>query len=181
MKFASPVKNPRNFEEWILDKVGPEIYNLFIYGYTKKQWMKEPRTPPTSIIDRLPIRLTYDENYFTTKYQGMPDEGYTQLVKDMLDGIDVELSLDFANIKDCWQDYAKNLVYTCPVDKFFDCEFGELDYNTLRFEHKVFEGDYQGNAVINYPGMDVPYLRSIEHKHFKPDYKAKTLQYSPSN
>lgn len=160
-----PCEHPRNLEEWILDQVGPELYELFIYGYTKKQWMKEPRELPSSIIQRLPIRLTYDENYFATEYQGIPAEGYTKLVENMLDGIDVKLDTDFFKLGD-WQDLANHLIYSGPIDKFFNYEFGELEYNTLRFEYKKFQGDFQGNAVFNHVDINVPYLRSIEHKHF---------------
>lgn len=167
-----PCEYPKNFEDWILDKVGKEIYELFFYGYSKKQWMKEPKELPASIIQRLPIRLTYDENYFTSKYQGMPKDGYTQVISNMLDGIKVDLGIDFFEIGD-WQKYAKNLIYTGPVDKFFNYEFGELDYNTLIFEHKVFQGDYQGNAVFNHVDLHTPYLRSVEHKHFYKKLKNK--------
>lgn len=161
-----PCENPRNFEEWILDKVGREIYELFIYGYTKKQWMKEPKDLPSSIIQRLPIRLTYDENYFSTKHQGIPREGYGKMVENMLDGIPVRLGVDFFDIKDNWKNYAKHLVYTGPVDKFFGYQYGNLEYNTLRFEHKLHKGDFQGNAVFNHVDINTPYIRSIEHKHF---------------
>jgi|LakMenE18May11ns_1017448.scaffolds.fasta_scaffold9958988_4 UDP-galactopyranose mutase len=161
-----PCENPRNFEEWALDRVGKEIYELFFYGYTKKQWMKEPRDLPASIIQRLPIRLTYEENYFTTKYQGIPNEGYSATIKNMLDGIKTELNTDFFTIRNKWRDYAKHLIYTGPIDKFYDYEFGSLEYNTLRFEHKKMHGDYQGNAVFNHVDMSVPHIRTIEHKHF---------------
>jgi UDP-galactopyranose mutase len=161
-----PCEHPQNFEEWVLDKVGREIYEKFIYGYTKKQWFKEPRELPASIIQRLPIRLTYDENYFTAKHQGMPRDGYGQMVKNMLDGINVQLGMDFFLMQHKWRDYAKHLVYTGPVDRFFNYQFGELEYNTLRFEHKVYQGDFQGNAVFNHVDAEVPYIRTIEHKHF---------------
>lgn len=161
-----PCESPRNFEEWILDKVGRELYELFFYGYTKKQWMKEPSELPASIIQRLPIRLTYEENYFTTKYQAMPREGYGQLVENMLDGIDVELGTDYFGMHSEWRRYAKTLVYTGPVDKFYGYQHGRLEYNTLRFEHKVFKGDQQGNAVVNHVDLDVPHIRTIECKHF---------------
>lgn len=159
-----PCLNPRNFEEWALDKIGKELYELFIYNYTKKQWMKEPSKLPSSIIQRLPIRLTYEENYFATKYQAMPKNGYNDLIKNMLDGIDVQLGVDFFDIN--WKNYAKHLVYTGPVDKFFDYQYGQLEYNTLRFEHKIYYGDFQGNAVFNHVDANTSYLRSIEHKHF---------------
>jgi UDP-galactopyranose mutase len=174
-----PCDNPRNFEEWALSMVGKELYELFFYGYTKKQWGKEPRELPSSIIQRLPIRLTYEENYFTTKYQGVPKEGFTKLVKNMLEGIKVELNVDFFENRKYWEDAAKHIVYSGPVDKFFEYELGKLDYNTLRFEHKELKGDFQGNAVMNYVDEAVPFIRIIEHKHFQnPNQYRK--HYSPS-
>ena len=172
-----PCEHPRNFEEWALSKIGRELYETFIYGYTKKQWMTEPSNLPSSIIQRLPIRLTYDENYFSAKYQGMPTEGYTKLVENILEGIAVRLGVDFFTLGD-WTKYAKRLIFTGPIDKLFNYEFGKLDYNTLRFEHKAFKGDYQGNAVFNYADISVPYLRSVEHKHFKPNYLKHYSPYS---
>ncbi len=159
-------ENPNNFEEWALSMVGEEIYSKFFYGYTKKQYMREPKELPTSIIQRLPIRLTYDENYFTTKYQGIPKYGYTNLIKSMLDGIDIELGVDFLKQKDKFMRLAKRVIYTGPIDEFFNFEYGKLEYNTLRFEKKHFSGDQQGNAVINHVDESTPYLRSIEHRHF---------------
>jgi len=175
-----PCEHPKNFEEWILDRVGKELYELFFYGYTKKQWLKEPSQLPASIIQRLPIRLTYEENYFTTKYQGMPENGYSETIKNMLDGIKVDLGVDFETMKDKWQDYANHLIYTGPIDKFYNYEFGKLEYNTLRFEHKKFYGDYQGNAVFNHTDMSTPYIRSVEHKHFYKNspkhYETKSIE-----
>lgn len=174
-----PCDRPRNFEEWALDRVGQELYELFFYGYTKKQWMKEPSELPASIIQRLPIRLTYEENYFTTKYQGLPDNGYTQVVENMLDGIDTNLGVDFFTIKNKWREYAKHLVYSGPVDQLYDFSCGKLEYNTLRFEHKVYQGDFQGNAVFNYADSNVPHIRTIENKHF---YDRRTNKhYDPKN
>jgi UDP-galactopyranose mutase len=161
-----PCSNPRNFEEWALSKIGHELYYTFIYGYTKKQYHKEPRELPASIVQRLPIRLTFDENYFTACYQAMPVEGYTKIVENMLDGAKVEVERDFFGIRDNWRKIARHLVYTGPVDKFFDYQYGKLDYNTLRFEHKLYKGDFQGNAVMNHADEAVPHLRTIEHKHF---------------
>jgi len=158
--------HPKNFEEWALSMVGEEIYKTFFYGYTKKQWMKEPKELPSSIIQRLPIRLTYDENYFTTQYQGMPAEGYTKIVENMLDGIPVETNIDFLNDKDKWFNLAKMIVYTGPVDALFNYEYGELEYNTLMFKQEKKYGDVQGNAVLNHVSEDVPYIRSIEYRHF---------------
>lgn len=176
-----PCNNPRNFEEWALDKIGKELYYKFIYGYTKKQWMKEPSQLPSSIIQRLPIRLTYEENYFSTKYQGIPKLGYTKLIENMLDGIDVRLETDFFKIRDDWKNLARHLIYTGPVDKFFDYQYGELEYNTLRFEHKLHKGDYQGNAVFNHVDLKTPYLRSIEHKHFYKNYSKHQLSIDESD
>lgn len=174
-KVRVPCENPSSFEEWALSMVGEEIYKKFIYSYTKKQYHKEPKELPSSIIQRLPIRLTYEENYFTTKYQGIPNKGYTQLIKNMLDGIQVELENDFFNLD--WQKYAKQLIYTGPVDKFFNYEYGKLEYHTLRFEHKLFYGDYQGNAVFNHVDPDTPYIRSVEHKHL---YNSQHKHYNPN-
>lgn len=159
-------ENPKNFEEWALSMVGEEIYKKFFYGYTKKQWLKEPKELPTSIIQRLPIRLTYDENYFTTKHQGIPKNGYTNFVKKLLDGIDVDTNVDFIKNKDKLSSMAKTIIYTGPIDEYYNYEFGNLDYNTLRFTKEEYKGDFQGNAVINYADEDVPYIRSVEHKHF---------------
>lgn len=161
-----PCKYPRNFEEWALSKVGQEIYELFFYGYTKKQWMREPSELPASIIQRLPIRLTYNENYFSTYYQGMPKHGYTNFLNNLLDGIEVRLETDFFKLRDSWQEIARHLVYSGPIDQFFDSCFGDLSYNTLWFEHKILTGDYQGNAVMNHADLTTPYLRSVEHRHF---------------
>lgn len=167
-----PCDAPRNFEEWILDKVGHEIYQKFFYNYTKKQWFKEPKDLPASIIQRLPIRLTYEENYFATKYQGIPNEGYTKLIENMLDGIKINTDTDFFSL-DNWRNYAKHLIYTGPIDKFFNYEYGKLEYNTLRFEFKEFKGDFQGNAVMNYVDEKPDYIRTIEHKHFYENKRSK--------
>lgn len=161
-----PCDNPSNFEEWALSMVGEEIYRKFFYGYTKKQYMREPRELPASIIQRLPIRMTYDENYFTTKFQGMPSGGYTGMVRSMLDGIDVELGVNYLRHRDRLDRLAKHVVYTGPVDEFFDYQYGRLDYNTLRFERREFSGDQQGAAVLNHVDESVPHLRSVEHRHF---------------
>ena len=166
-----PCADPQNFEEWALSMIGKELYELFIYGYTKKQYMKEPRELPASIIKRLPIRLSYEENYFTTKHQGMPVNGYSGIVCSMLDGISLELDVDFFEDFPSWKKYAKHLVYTGPADKFFDYTHGHLDYNTMEFKHEVMKGDFQGNAVFNHVDLDVPYLRTIEHKHFNHSYR----------
>jgi UDP-galactopyranose mutase len=160
------IENPSNFEEWALSTIGEDLYRRFIYGYTKKQYMREPRDLPMSIIQRLPIRLTYDENYFTTKYQGIPKNGYTNMMREMLNGVDIELGVDFIKNREKLSSMAKHIVYTGPIDEFFDYEHGHLEYNTMRFERKEFIGDQQGNAVVNHVDQNTPCLRSIEHRHF---------------
>ena len=162
-----PCSDPKNLEEWILSQVGREIYNTFIYGYTKKQWNKDPKELPASIIKRLPIRLTYDDNYFNDKYQGIPIGGYTAIFKRMLDGIPVELGIDYLSAQDYWDSKAKMVVYTGAIDEFFRSAHGALEWRSLRFENEEIENcDYQGNAIINYTEESVPFTRIVEHKHF---------------
>jgi len=157
---------PRNLEEWILSQVGQEVYEKFIYGYTKKQWMKEPKDLPSFIIKRLPIRLTFDDNYFNDPYQGIPVNGYTQIFENMLDGCHIELGVDFFLKKEKYSKMANKIVYTGKIDQFYDYFFGKLDYRTLKFENFEVDGDFQGNAIINYTEFDIPWTRITEHKHF---------------
>lgn len=162
-----PNDNPSNLEEWILSQVGEEIYYTFIYGYTKKQWGTEPKNLPASIIKRLPIRLNFDDNYFFDCYQGIPTNGYTEMIRNMLEDTPVLLNVDYFSNRSYYDSLASRVVYTGPIDKFYDYEHGSLSYRGLRFETKTFEvDDFQGNAVINYTSYDVPYTRQIEHKHF---------------
>ena len=161
-----PCGNPDNAEQWLLSQVGRELYELFFYGYTKKQWFKEPRDLPPAIVSRLPFRLTYNDSYFHTQHQAIPVGGYTGLFQRMLDGIPVELGVDFFGLADRWRKYARTLVFTGPIDRFFDYSCGRLEYRSLRFEFETHLGDFQGHAVFNYPDESVPYLRTIEHKHF---------------
>jgi UDP-galactopyranose mutase len=169
-----PCENPSNLEEWILSQVGEEIYQKFIRGYTKKQWQRDPRDLPAFIIKRLPIRLTYDDNYYQDRYQGIPIGGYTQIIEKMLDGIEVELNRVFSPDYD-WRQIANKLVYTGPIDEFFQYELGTLEYRSLRFQHVVSDGDYQGNAVINYTDEAVPHTRVVEHKHFEFGEQKRTV------
>jgi len=164
---AIPNANPRNLEEWILSQVGREIYEIFVKGYTTKQWGKYPKELPASIMQRIPIRLNFDDSYYDTRYQGIAIGGYTRMFERMLEGIDVRLNTDYFN--DCrhWDSIADAIVYTGKIDECFDYRFGELEYRGLRFETKILEGDYQGNAVINYTEYDVPFTRITEHKHFE--------------
>jgi UDP-galactopyranose mutase len=178
-----PIKNPSNLEEWILSQVGEEIYQKFIYGYTKKQWNREPRDLPASIIKRLPIRLTYDDNYFEDKYQGIPIGGYTAIFERLLSGIDTETGVDYLRDRDHLEAKAKRIVYTGPIDEFFGCDMGRLEWRSLRFEHERLWGDFQGNAAFNYTEANVPFTRICEHKHFefgKQEHTVVTREY-PQN
>ena len=165
---------PRNLEEWILSQIGKELYELFIRGYTVKQWMRDPKDLPASIIKRLPIRLTYDDNYFNDSYQGIPLDGYTRIFENMLEGVDLGLGEDFFQKRTKWEKLAKKIVYTGKIDEFYDFSKGELEYRSLRFEHEETSGDFQGNAVINYTHEKIPYTRITEHKHFLPSNLDKT-------
>jgi len=158
---------PSNLEEQAIKTVGRDVYNTLIKGYTAKQWMKDPKELPASIIKRLPVRFTYDNNYFNDKYQGIPIGGYTKLFEKMLDGVEVRLGVDYLKGKDYYDLIAKNVIYTGPIDEYFGYKYGELEYKTTRFEHKRLKQDnHQGCAVMNYTDQEVPYTRTIEHKHF---------------
>ena len=159
---------PDNLEDWILSQVGKEVYETFIRGYTIKQWQRDPKDLPASIIKRLPIRLTFEENYFLDKYQGIPINGYTAMIDNMLQGIDFKLGIDYFDDKSELDSLADTVVFTGKIDEYYDFCFGELEYRTLRFEHETLDGDFQGNAVVNYTHPDIPFTRIIEHKHFQP-------------
>jgi UDP-galactopyranose mutase len=173
--------NPKNLEEWILSQVGHDIYEKFIKGYTQKQWNKDPKELPTSIIKRLPIRTNFDDNYFFDKYQGIPVGGYTQIFEKILEGIEVKTNIDYFENKEYWNSIADKIVFTGKIDEFFDYQFGELEYRTLRFDNKKIElEDYQGCSIVNYTDFNVPYTRITEHKHFensKSDSTWITIEY----
>lgn len=170
------ILNPKNLEEWILSQVGEEIYQTFVYGYTKKQWGKSPNELPSFIIKRLPIRLNYDDNYYTSKYQGIPIGGYTQMIENIIEDIDIELNVDFLNDRSYLENKADKIVYTGMIDEFFQYSCGELEYRGLHFEHEVLNiPDYQGNAIVNYTNFEVPYTRICEHKHFEFGNQPKTV------
>ena len=161
-------KTPKNLEEQAISLVGRDIYELLIKGYTEKQWGKKCKELPPEIIKRLPVRLTFDNNYFNDKYQGIPIGGYTQIIEKMLNGCDIQLNTDFFEDKEKWLNIADKVIYTGTIDKFYDYQFGELEYRNLRFEtEKLNIANFQGNAVINYTEADIPYTRIIEHKHFE--------------
>lgn len=162
-----PCANPSNLEEWILSQVGREVYETFIRGYTMKQWKRDPKDLPSFIIKRLPIRLTYDDNYFEDSYQGIPIGGYTKIFENLLQGVETALGEDFFVDRQKWENRAKRIVFTGKIDEYFGYSCGELDYRTLNFEHHTQEGDYQGVAIINYTEADIPYTRITEHKHFQ--------------
>jgi UDP-galactopyranose mutase len=175
---ASKVKidNPQNLEEWCLNEIGTELYETFIKGYTQKQWKTDPKELPTFIIKRIPIRTNFDDNYYFDTYQGIPIGGYTQIIEKMLSGIEVKLNTDYLADKETWDKVAKKVLYTGPIDAYFNYQFGDLDYRTTSFEHEMVPiKDYQGNALINYTDVNVPYTRIIEHKHFDPVNVPHTL------
>jgi UDP-galactopyranose mutase len=170
------IENPKNLEEWILSQVGTEIYEIFIKGYTTKQWGREPKLLPSSIIRRLPIRLTFDENYFFDKYQGIPIGGYTKIFEKLLDGIAVKLDVDYFEDKQYWDNQCDKVVYTGPIDRYYDYKFGKLEYRSLDFKTEIKDiEDFQGNAVINYTDVNPEYTRIIEHKHFEFGKQKKTV------
>ena len=172
-----PIENPKNFEEVALSTVGEEIYNTFFRGYTIKQWQKDPKDLPAFILKRLPYRLNFDDNYFIHKYQGMPANGYTEMMSNIIKDIPIELNVDFFSEKlSYWKNIGKKIIYTGKIDTFFNYEFGELEYLGVNFEETTYDvEDYQGNAVINYTDIDVPYTRSTEHKHFYDITSKKTI------
>jgi len=156
-----------NLEEQALSLVGTDIYEKLIKGYTTKQWRKDPKELPASIIKRLPVRFTYDNNYFNDKYQGIPIGGYTQIFEKLLDGIEVKLGVDYLEEKQKWDNIADKVIYTGPIDKYFNYEFGDLEYKSVRWENEYLTSDnYQGCAVMNYTDIETPYTRIIEHKYF---------------
>lgn len=158
---------PTNLEEQALSLVGKDIYELIIRDYTMKQWQKDPKELPSFIIKRLPLRFTYDNNYFNDRYQGIPVDGYTKLFENLLKGVEVKLEEDYFEAKHYWNSIAKKVVYTGKIDEFFDYEFGELEYRSLEFHHvKLEQENFQGVAQLNYPDPEVPWTRIIEHKHF---------------
>lgn len=165
---AEGVSEPRNLEEQAKILIGTDIYERLIKGYTEKQWGRKCSDLPAFIIKRLPVRLVFDNNYFNDKYQGIPIGGYNKLIGALLSGIETRTGVDFSIIRNKWQDLADKLVYSGAIDEYFDFCYGKLQYRTVRFETEVLNvANYQGNAVVNYTDIDVPYTRSIEHKHFE--------------
>lgn len=167
---------PTNLEEQAKSLVGETIYNKLIKDYTEKQWGKECKELPTFIIKRLPVRFTYNNNYFNDKFQGIPIEGYTKLIERMLDGIEVKLNTDFFDNEEEYKKKCLKVIYTGPIDRYYNYCFGKLEYRSLKFEEITMNiENYQGNAVVNWTSHDVPYTRTIEHKHFNNDISDKTI------
>jgi len=163
------ITDPQSFEEQALKFLGKDLYHAFFYGYTKKQWGCEPSELPASILKRLPVRFNYNDNYYNNIYQGIPVNGYTELVEKLLDNPKINISLNkkFKYSNELHETY-NHIFYTGPIDAFFDYKFGRLGYRTVTFEKHTADGDYQGNAVINYCDETVPHTRVHEHKHFAP-------------
>ena len=165
----SGITNPQNLEEQAISLIGKDIYYALIKGYTEKQWGRKATELPAFIIKRLPVRFTFDNNYFNDSYQGIPMGGYTGLVEKMLEGVEVRLGVDYLENRAYFDSIADKVIYTGEIDRFFDYRFGHLEYRTVSFETELLEGvaNYQGNAVINYTDAEIPYTRIIEHKHFE--------------
>lgn len=160
------ITEPKNLEEQALSLVGYDVYQKLVKGYTEKQWGRDCKELPAFIIQRLPIRFIYDNNYFNDRYQGIPIGGYTKIIEKMLEGIDIRLDTDFFMERSLWN--CGKLVFTGMIDEFYNFCYGALEYRSLRFEEELHETDnYQGNAVVNYTEKEVPYTRIIEHKHFE--------------
>ena len=173
---ASGIKDPKNLEEYAIASVGFDIYNKLIKGYTEKQWGRDARSLPCSIIKRLPLRFTYDNNYFEDRYQGIPENGYTPIFEKLLADSHVWLGVDFLKERDTLQNLAKRIVYSGAIDEYYGYQFGILAYRNLKFETRVLDEDnFQGNAVVNYTDGSTPYTRIIEHKHFEFANKEKTV------
>ncbi len=167
---------PKNLEEQAISLVGRTIYEKLVKGYTEKQWNRDCKDLPAFIIKRLPVRLIYDNNYFNDRYQGIPIGGYTKLVEKMLEGIEVRLNTNFFDNIEEYKKMANKIVYTGPLDEYFNYSLGELEWRSLRFETKILDVEnYQGNAVVNYTGHEVDYTRVIEHKHFENAESNKTV------
>jgi UDP-galactopyranose mutase len=167
---------PTNLEEQALSLVGKDIYNTLIKGYTEKQWGRPATELPTFIIKRLPLRFTYDNNYFNDTYQGIPIGGYTQMLENMLSGIEVQLNADYFKDKKSFDSCADKVVYTGPIDEFFNYEHGRLEYRSLKFENRILNTqNHQGVAVKNFCDSEYPYTRIIEHKHFEKTQSEKTV------
>ena len=167
-KKEAGITNPKNLEEQAISLVGTDIYEKLIKGYTEKQWGRKCDQLPAFIIKRLPVRLTFDNNYFNALYQGIPVGGYTRMVANMLDGIEVRLGEDYLAKKEEYDQMAKKVIYTGPIDAYFEYKLGALEYRSVRFENEILDiPNFQGNAAVNYTDAETPWTRIIEHKWFE--------------
>lgn len=170
------ITSPKNLEEQALSLVGKDVYEKLVKGYTEKQWGRNCNELPAFIIKRLPLRFTYDNNYFNARYQGIPIGGYTSIIEKMLTGIEVILNTDYFDFIKQNPDISNKIVFTGGIDEFFKYKFGYLQYRTVKFETEVLDTEnYQGNAVVNYTEREIPYTRIIEHKHFEFGTQSKTV------
>lgn len=175
-KREAKISEPKNLEEQAISLVGRDVYEKLVKGYTQKQWGRPCDQLPAFIIKRLPVRFTYDNNYFNARYQGIPGDGYTAMIERLLQGADIRLGEDYLDRKEYWDSLAEKVLYTGTIDTYFGCCFGELEYRTVRFETQVLDTDnYQGNAVVNYTDSETPFTRIIEHKHFVFGDQPKTV------
>lgn len=159
---------PKNLEEQAISLVGRDIYEKLVKGYTEKQWGRDCKDLPAFIIKRLPVRLTFDNNYFNALYQGIPIGGYTKLIEKMLEGIEVRLNVDYLENKEELDKLAEKVIYTGPIDAYFDYKLGTLEYRSVRFENEILDKpNFQGNAAVNYTDRETPWTRIIEHKWFE--------------
>ena len=173
---AAGITKPHNLEEQAISLVGTDIYEKLVRGYTEKQWGRDCRELPAFIIKRLPVRFTFDNNYFNARFQGIPIGGYTRLAEKLLSGAEIRLNTDYLQEKSGWDSMAKKIVYTGPIDRYFGYCYGTLQYRSIRFETEVLDiSNYQGNAVVNYTDRETPYTRIIEHKHFEFGTQEKTV------
>lgn len=170
------IDEPKNLEEQAIKLIGRDVYEKLVKGYTEKQWGKKATDLPAFIIKRLPVRFTFDNNYFNDKYQGIPIGGYNVIIEKLLENIEVKVGTDFFDNRKHYEKIADKIVFTGMIDEFYDYKFGELEYRSLRFEDEILdEINHQGNAVINYTEYEVPYTRIIEHKHFEYGNQPKTV------
>ena len=173
---AAGITEPKNLEEQAISLVGTDVYEKLVKGYTEKQWGRPCTELPAFIIRRLPVRFTFDNNYFNARFQGIPIGGYTAMVEKMLSGTEIRLGVDYLADKAAWDAVADQVVYTGPIDRYFNYCFGPLEYRSVRFETEVLKTpNFQGNAVVNYTDRETPYTRIIEHKHFEFGTQPKTV------
>lgn len=175
-KKESRITEPKNLEEQAISLVGKDIYEILIKEYTEKQWGRKATELPSFIIKRLPVRFTFDNNYFNDKYQGIPIGGYNRLINGLLNGIETKCNTDFFNNRIYFENIADNIIFTGKIDEFYNYQFGKLEYRTVEFKTETLDCvNFQGNAVVNYTEKEIPYTRIIEHKHFEFGQQPKTV------